>query len=87
MVRPLLRPDGMTIEAMPFPQTVGETGREIRAEIKTERRTKTTEGAPHLAGMLWFAGWLFTIGFAKLVWWKALLGLLVWPYFLGVILR
>jgi hypothetical protein len=23
---------------------------------------------------------LFTIGFAKLVWWKAVLALVVWPY-------
>jgi len=39
------------------------------------------------AGMLWFAGWLFTIGFAKLVWWKILLGLVVWPYFLATSVR
>lgn len=40
-----------------------------------------------LAGMLWFAGWLFTIAFAKLVWWKALLAVMVWPYFLALVLR
>jgi hypothetical protein len=45
-------------------------------------------GAPAgLAGTLWFAGWLFTIAFAKLAWWKALLGLVVWPYFLGMTVR
>ena len=38
-------------------------------------------------GTLWFAGWLFTIGFAHLVWWKALLALVVWPYFLGTMIR
>ena len=38
-------------------------------------------------GILWIIGWLFTISFAKLVWWKALLGLLLWPYFLGLVLR
>jgi hypothetical protein len=38
-------------------------------------------------GTMWFAGWLFTIGFAQLVWWKALLALVVWPYFLGVLAR
>jgi len=37
--------------------------------------------------MLWFGGWLFTIAFAKLVWWKAILGLIVRPYFLGEIFR
>lgn len=29
----------------------------------------------------------FTIGFAQLVWWKALLAVILWPYFLGVTLR
>lgn len=40
-----------------------------------------------LACMLWFTGWLFTIGFAQLVWWKAIVGLLLWPYFLALALR
>ena len=31
----------------------------------------------------WFAGWLFTIPFTELVWWKIILGLVVWPYYLG----
>ncbi len=44
-------------------------------------------GASPLAGMLWFAGWLFTIAFAELVWWKIILGIVVWPYFLGVAVR
>lgn len=40
-----------------------------------------------LAGAFWFAGWLFTISFAQLVWWKIILGIVVWPYFLGMVLR
>jgi len=40
-----------------------------------------------LAGALWCGGWLFTLGFAQLVWWKAILGLVVWPYYLAVFLR
>ena len=36
-----------------------------------------------LSGMLWFAGWLFTIGYLKLGFWKVLLALIGWPYFLG----
>ena len=40
-----------------------------------------------LAGTLWFGGWLFTIAFAKLSWWKAVLGLVIWPYFMGLMLR
>ena len=27
------------------------------------------------AGVIWFIGWLFTIGFAQLVWWKMILGI------------
>jgi hypothetical protein len=36
-----------------------------------------------LAGVIWFTGWLFTIGFAHLVWWKIILGIVVWPLYLG----
>jgi len=35
-------------------------------------------------GCLWLAGWLFTIGFLHLAFWKGALALIVWPYFLGV---
>lgn len=34
-------------------------------------------------GGLWFAGWLFTIGYLKLDFWLGLLGIIVWPYFIG----
>jgi hypothetical protein len=36
-----------------------------------------------LGGVVWFIGWLFTIGFANLVWWKIILGIVVWPFYLG----
>lgn len=36
-----------------------------------------------IAGGLWFGGWLFTIGFLKLTFFKGVLALLVWPYYLG----
>jgi hypothetical protein len=38
------------------------------------------------AGMLWLAGWLFTIGFAQLTFWKGVLAIIVWPYYLGELL-
>ncbi len=38
-------------------------------------------------GVLWSGGWLFTIGFLNLAWWKVILGLVVWPYFLGTWLK
>ena len=36
-----------------------------------------------VAGMIWFTGWLFTWAFADLIWWKVLLGLIIWPFYLG----
>ena len=40
-----------------------------------------------LAGVIWFIGWLFTIAFAKLIWWQIILALAIWPYFLGLAVR
>jgi hypothetical protein len=37
-----------------------------------------------LVGPLWVMGWLFTLGFVGLPFWKALLAIVLWPYFLGV---
>lgn len=39
-----------------------------------------------VAGTFWFAAWLFTIGFLKLSFWKAVLALIVWPYYVGAAL-
>jgi hypothetical protein len=40
-----------------------------------------------LIGIIWFIGWLFTIAFARLIWWQAILGLVIWPYYLGLAAR
>lgn len=40
-------------------------------------------GKAGLIGPLWFIGWLFTIGFADLTFWKAVLALILWPFYLG----
>jgi len=45
-------------------------------KIKIEQHT--------FGGFLWFAGWLFTIGFLHLDFIKGALALVLWPYFLGV---
>ena len=34
-------------------------------------------------GMLWFGAWLFTLAFLDLTFWKGVLALLLWPYYLG----
>lgn len=35
------------------------------------------------AGGLWFIGWLFTIGFLHLGFWRAVFAIVIWPYYLG----
>jgi len=34
-------------------------------------------------GILWFAGWLFTVGYLKLSFWQGAWALVVWPYYIG----
>ncbi len=34
-------------------------------------------------GAVWLAGWLFAIGYLHLDFWVGVLGLFIWPYFLG----
>jgi hypothetical protein len=56
--------------------------------VGTEDKSRNVQvNAGTLVGPIWFIGWLFTIAFAKLIWWKALLALVIWPYFLGVAAR
>lgn len=38
------------------------------------------------AGVIWFMGWLFTIGYAHLTFWKGVFALVIWPYYLGALL-
>lgn len=34
-------------------------------------------------GCIWFIGWLFTIGYLKLDFWRGVLALVIWPYYIG----
>ncbi len=52
-----------------------------------EHRHMYGGAAAGFGGAFWFAGWLFTIAFSNLVWWKIILGIVVWPYYLGITLR
>jgi hypothetical protein len=52
----------------------------FEATLTTERIRIEQHSA---TGLLWFAGWLFTIGLLHLSFWKGLLGLIVWPFFVG----
>ncbi len=40
-----------------------------------------------MLGPLWIAGWLFTIGYLHLPVVKAILGVVLWAYYLGVHFR
>ncbi len=40
-------------------------------------------GGGDALGCLWFIGWLFTIGYLKLTFWKGVLAIVIWPYYLG----
>jgi hypothetical protein len=34
-------------------------------------------------GLLWFVGWLFTIGYLHLGFWRGVLAIVIWPYYIG----
>jgi len=70
---------GMSVDTAVLPQST--------RDADTDRRPRSIALSTPTAGMLWFGGWLFTIGFAQLGLWKALLALVIWPYFLGVLAR
>ena len=48
-------------------------------EEEKKSQSKNVEKASTL-GPLWFIGWLFTIGYVNLSFWKAVLALIIWPY-------
>lgn len=48
--------------------------------MASDRKINITNSS---SGIFWFIGWLFTIGFLSLGFWKGLLGIIVWPYYLG----
>jgi hypothetical protein len=52
----------------------------MEAQMDRER-IHITQHTP--LGAAWFAGWLFSIGYLHLDFWMGLLGIVVWPYFLG----
>lgn len=79
----------MTTDVIDTDSSFGADAQSSRAATTATKPTAKVSlaKASPLGGTLWFAGWLFTIGFAKLGWWKAILALIVWPYFLGLDVR
>ncbi len=60
----------------------------MATEEKPQEKPKYVHaGTGSMVGVVWSIGWMFTIAFAKLIWWKAILALVIWPYFLGLAVR
>ncbi|MBP1609450.1 MAG: hypothetical protein H6Q04_1685 [Acidobacteria bacterium] len=55
--------------------------------METQNKQSMVHVDTGLVGAIWFIGWLFTLAFAKLIWWQALLGIVIWPYYLGLAAR
>ena len=52
-----------------------------------EIKVKCHSNSGNVFGPVWVVGWLFSIGLLKLTFWKGVLAIIVWPYYLGVFLR
>jgi len=64
-------------EKMPWEESLPMDERGGRMEkIRIEQHT--------FMGSVWVAAWLFTIGFLHLGFWRGVLAILLWPYYLGV---
>jgi uncharacterized membrane protein len=54
----------------------GNAHRERSEKIQIKQHT--------FMGTVWVGAWLFTIGFLHLGFWKGLLAIVLWPYYLGL---
>ena len=52
------------------------------AKVNSGDRRINIEQHSSLGG-LWFVGWMFSIGFLHLSFWKGALAFIIWPYYLG----
>jgi len=51
---------------------------------ETVEKIKVVQRHAFLGGGFWCAAWLFTIGFVHLAFWRGVLALVIWPYYIGV---
>ncbi len=52
---------------------------------ETKVKVRTERGGSF--GLIWAMGWLFTIGYLHLPVGKAILAIIIWPYYIGVAVR
>jgi hypothetical protein len=60
-----------------------DTGLRTGKERIVADQTRTIKVQADIVGPIWFIGWLFTLAYANLGLWQALLAIVIWPYFLG----
>ena len=56
----------------------------MEAEVQGKHQQKIQIVQHTLTGGLWFAAWLFTIGYLHLTFWRGVFAFVIWPYYLGV---
>lgn len=56
----------------------------VESDARAMKQQKIHIEQHSLMGSVWFAAWLFTIGFLHLSFWKGVLALVLWPYYIGV---
>ena len=54
------------------------------AETPAKRPQKIQIQQHSCMGMAWCGGWLFTIGYLHLHFWRGVLAIVLWPYYIGV---
>ncbi len=60
--------------------TMPQIGEVVMAETEKIRLVQRHS----FAGCAWIASWLFTIGFLHLGFWKGVVAIVIWPYYIGV---
>jgi hypothetical protein len=57
----------------------------VETEIQAKNPQKIRVVQPNtFFGGIWFTAWLFTIGYLHLGFWKGVLAIVLWPYYIGV---
>ena len=57
-----------------------------RTEHLTEKNMKIKVEQHTFSGAMWIVGWLFTIGFLHLTFWRGVLAIIIWPYYIGTMI-
>jgi len=55
----------------------------MEAEAQAKHPQKIQIQQHTFMGMAWCGAWLFTIGYLHLNFWRGVLAILLWPYYIG----